>query len=307
MTELATDDPYCPLCKSNSIFYDFITGETVCNDCGYVYRKELLDRSPEWRAFNQVEADKLSRVGLPLTLRVHDRGLSTVIGTRNIDHKGNKLPPKRRNTFYRLRKWDNRSKNNDSLDRNLILALRQISQMCNKLCLPNSVMETSASIYREALRKDCIKGRTIKGTAAVSVYTACRLCRVSRNLADISQVSNIDKKNLARTYRYIIQHLDTEIPQTNIGKIISTLIQKLELSGNVEKISLDLLEIASRLKLTNGKRPSGIAGSIVYVASQIMSEKRPQKVIASKSQVTSVTIRNRYKEFLDHIEIEIRL
>ncbi|MBD3172815.1 transcription initiation factor IIB [Candidatus Bathyarchaeota archaeon] len=307
MKQQAKDNNKCPLCGTSKILQDPTTGEAICNSCGYVYQKEMLSTAPEWRAFNLKERQEKTRVGAPLTQTIHDRGLSTNIGYQNRDHTGRKLAPEQRNTFYRLRKWNRRSKKTSSSDRNLTQALGHISQIGNELGVPRNVTETGATIYRQALKKDCIKGRTIEGIAAVSLYIACRVCEIPKNLSDIAAMTNNDKKSLARDYRYLVNLLDKDIPRISTGKIVSKLVQQLELSGRVEKISLDILETASTLRLTNGKSPSGMAASIIYIACNIMDENRIQKDIAEKAQVTSVTIRNRYKELMSNLDIETSL
>lgn len=297
----------CPLCGANNILQDQTTGEAICKSCGYVYQKDTLSRTPERRAFTLKERQDRTRTGSPLTQMIHDRGLSTNIGYQNRDHTGRKLAPRQRNTFYRLRKWNRRSKKTSSSDRNLTQALSHISKMGNELGVPRNVTETGATIYRQALKKDCIQGRTIKGIAAVSLYIACRVCETPKNLSDIADATNTDKKSLGRDYRYIVNLLDKDIPRINTGKIISKLVQQLELSGSVEKISLEILDAAIELKITNGKSPSGMAGSIIYISCKVMGEKRVQEDIAERTQVTSVTIRNRYKELVSNLDLRIQI
>jgi transcription initiation factor TFIIB len=98
--------------------------------------------------------------------------------------------------------------------------------------------------------------------------------------------------------------LDREIPKTSTGKIISKLVNQLELSGRVEKFSLKLLDVVSELKLDSGKSPSGISAAILYTGCYIAGEKRTQQSIAEKARVSSVTIRNRYKDILENVTLD---
>ena len=68
-----------------------------------------MDKGPEWRAFTQEEKASRSRVGVPTSYSVHDKGLSTAIGRVDRDAFGRKLPLSTRLQMWRLRKWQIRS------------------------------------------------------------------------------------------------------------------------------------------------------------------------------------------------------
>ncbi len=296
----------CPICGSSDTIIDASTGETICRECGYVYTDKVLDRGQEWRAFNPQEREDRSRAGAPLTYTMYDKGLSTDIGQGYRDHKGKELDPEQRTRFYRLRKWNRRTKKT-SHHRNLSQALKHVSRLEDELGLPKNVAETSSLLYRKVLAENGVKGRTIEGIAAASIYMACRICGVPKNLGDISVAVNISRKNLARNYRYIYKLLDQEVPKISKGKLISKLVNQLGLSGNVEKTSLILLDVVSELRLDSGKSPSGIAAAVLYMGCLISGEKKTQEEIASRGNVTSVTIRNRYKDILENITLECML
>ncbi len=297
----------CPICGSNNTVTDVSNGETVCQKCGFVHTENVLDRGPDWRAFNLQEMKDNPRAGSPLTYTMHDKGLSTNIGYKNRDHTGRKLKPEQRTRFYRLRQWNRRTKKTGSHHRNLAKALKHVSRIENKLGLPKNVAETGSHIYRQVLKKDGVKGRTIKGIAATSIYMACRICGISKSLETIAETVNIPKKKVARNYRYMYRILDREIPKISTGKIISKLVNQMGLSGNVERISLILLDMVSDLKLNSGKSPSGIAAGILYIGCQVSGEKKTQQKISSRAHVSSVTIRNRYKDIMEHIVLEYAL
>ena len=61
----------------------------------------------------------------------------------------------------------------------------------------------------------------------------------------------------------------------------------------------------SKKNLTNGRSPAGIAASCIYISSRITNERLTQHQVAKVAQVTEVTIRNRYKELLEKLDIEV--
>jgi len=70
---------FCPECGSTRLMRDYECAELVCMDCGYVIAAKIADRGPEWRAFDDEQRAKRTRVGAPLTYTIHDKGLSTMI------------------------------------------------------------------------------------------------------------------------------------------------------------------------------------------------------------------------------------
>lgn len=304
MVILQKNKEKCEVCKSVNIIMDPETGEKVCRDCGYVQSENALDTGPEWRAFNLKQREERTRTGAPLRLTIHDHGLSTSISRKNRDYAGRILKPVVRNQFYRLRKWNRRTKVTDSTQRNLAKALSYLTQLGNVLSIPQNVTETGAIVYRQVLKNGGTRGRTIKNLVVASLYIACRICKVSRSLKSFAEAANISKKEAARNYRYLHNLLGKDIPGISTGKVISNLIKQLKLSGKVERVALDLLGIAADMKLTSGKSPTGIAAACIYVGCRITGEKTTQHSIASKAMITEVTIRNRYKELVKKMDIE---
>jgi transcription initiation factor TFIIB len=292
----------CTDCGNSNLLRDYETGELICQACGIVVSDALLATGPEWRAFDQEQRDKLPRVGAPVTWTIHDKGLSTTIGWQDRDASGRKLSPEERARLYRLRKWHRRSKVSDSTQRNLAHALSEMSKISYKLNLPRNVIETSSMIYRRAIQKQLIRGRTIQSVAVASIYMACRQCGVIRTLEDVAGAANITKKEAARNYRFLLRELKPSVPQVNPRGYISKIVNKLALSGETERLAMAILNQASEMKLTSGRGPSGIAAACIYISSQLTDERRTQGEISKEAQVTEVTIRNRYKELAQRLD-----
>jgi transcription initiation factor TFIIB len=297
----------CEECGSSNLLRDYETSELICQACGIVVTNTELSTMPEWRAFDQQQRDKLPRVGAPVTWTIHDKGLSTTIGWQDRDASGRKLSPEERARLYRLRKWHRRSKVSDSTQRNLAHALSEMSKISNKINLPRNVIETSSMIYRRAIQKQLIRGRTIQSVAVASIYMACRQCGVIRTLEDVAGAANITKKEAARNYRFLLRELKPSVPQVNPQGYISKIVNKLALTGDTEKLAMAILTQASEMKLTSGRGPSGMAAACIYISSQLTDERRTQGEIAKEAQVTEVTIRNRYKELAQRLDFNVTI
>jgi len=73
----------CPNCGSTHLLRDVEQGEVVCTVCGLVIDMDLMDRGPEWRAFDDDQRTDRVRVGAPVTYTIHDKGLMTTIDWRD--------------------------------------------------------------------------------------------------------------------------------------------------------------------------------------------------------------------------------
>ena len=297
----------CPECGSDRLMKDYDTAEIVCMSCGVVLDEKIADNGPEWRAFNAEQREKRNRVGAPLTFTIHDKGLSTMIDWQNKDIYGKKLTPAQRNQVYRLRKWQRRIRVSDATERNLAFALSELSKMTSTLNLPKNVLETASVIYRKAVKKKLIRGRSIQGVTAAALYMSCRQCEVARTLEEVANASTLSKKEIGRSYRFIVKELDTFVPPVPPLSYISKFSNQLGLAGRTESIALEIMRVAQIAKLTSGRGPTGIAAAATYIASVLAGEKRTQREIAESANVTEVTIRNRYKELVELLDINVMM
>jgi len=311
MKEEVTPQPtrirQCPECGSTRLMRDYECAEIVCMNCGFVVAAKLTDRGPEWRAFDDEQRAKRARVGAPLTFTIHDKGLSTMIDWHDRDIYGKRLSPGQKAQIYRLRKWQRRIRVSDATERNLAFALSEISKIANNLSLPKNILETASIIYRKAVKERLIRGRSIQGVTAAAIYVACRQCGLARTLEEIAQASNINKKEVGRSYRFLVKELDYFIPPLKPSQYITKFSNQLTMQGKVEEIAHKILSAAKDLKLTSGRGPTGIAAAASYIASVLTGERKTQREIAEIAQVTEVTIRNRYKELVERLQFVISL
>jgi len=295
----------CKACKNDVFVLDEFRGEKICSICGLVLKSKIIDPGPEWRAFDADQKKKRTRVGAPLTYTIHDKGLSTIIDFRDRDVFGRKISPRIKAQVYRLRKWQRRIRVSDAMERNLTFALSELDRMASALSLPKNLRETASKIYRNAVKNHLIRGRSIEGVAAASIYASCRLCKIPRTLQEIAEVARVDKKEIGRCYRFISHKLALNAGPTSPVEYISRFASGLKLSGKCQSTARHILQVASKKGLTSGRGPTGVAAAALYLASVLEKERRTQRDIAKIAQVTEVTVRNRFKELISKLNINI--
>ncbi|MHA2407784.1 MAG: transcription initiation factor IIB [Candidatus Ranarchaeia archaeon] len=303
----AVDEPTkCPECNSTHLTRAYNRGELVCEECGLVLDENYIDQGPEWRSFNAEQREKRARTGAPMTYTIHDKGLSTDIGWKNKDAYGKSIPTRNRAQVYRMRKWQRRTRISNARERNLATALGELDRIASAMGLPRNVRETAAMIYRKAMSKNMIRGRSIENTVAASIYCACRQCGVPRTLGEVASSTRCSKKEIGRTYRILIRTLKLKLEVTHPEDYISRFCSKLRLSGEVQAKVAKILRGASDKELISGRGPIGITAAAIYMAAILCNERRTQKEITVVTCVTEVTIRNRYKELQDKLGITIQ-
>lgn len=304
---LQPEQTMCPECNNKKLIHDNERGEIFCQNCGFVIDKDIIDRGQEWRAFDSDQRDKRSRTGPPTTPTIHDGGLSTTIDWRNKDSRGKDIPSKNRAQYHRLRKWQRRIRVSNATERNLAFALSEQERMSSAMGLPRNIREVAAVMYRHSVDKNLIRGRSIEGVAAAALYAACRRSLIPRTLDEIAEVSRVSRKEIGRTYRFIARELRLGIRSTSPVDYIPRFCSGLNLDGEIQCRATEILNQANKLELLSGRGPTGVAAAAIYISSIIYGKRRTQREVAEVAGVTEVTIRNRYKELAEKLDIEIIL
>jgi len=293
----------CEICGGNSWDADNIRGETVCSDCGFVAAENMIDPGAEW--VNHSNGDDRSRVGAPSTLTLSDKGLSTEIRRADLTSGGARkhgLSGKALRDWRRRQRIDQRSKTRDSRSRNLSVAMQFIRDRGD---LPPQIEQEAASLYRHSVERGLVTGRSIRGVTAACVYIAAREAKIPRKIEDIGEsfdmVSDVEVKELKRTIRLVARNLGTHHitgPEEYFEKFHSDLGLPPAVLGGAR-------EIWSRVKDNlswQGKKPSGIAGVVLYYASQNSTSPRTQSEVCSVSGISEVTLRGLLKILNQMIE-----
>ena len=292
MDDIPISKQRCPSCTKTKMILDEDKGELFCGFCGYVTPEQVVQDGPEWRSFSADGGDR-SRVGAGTSITMHDMGLSTVIGTQNKDATGKPLDSSMKKSINRLRTWDSRSQAHTSVERNLRQALSEMDKLQDKISLPSPVTEKAAYIYRKAIEKKLVKGRSIQGLVAACVYAACRNTETPRTLEDVASGINIRRKDVARCYRLIFRELDLKIPVADPVKGVSRIASIAGLGEKTKRKAIELLNKAKKIGMVAGKDPMGIAAAALYLSCISTGGSKTQKEISIASGVTEVTIRNR--------------
>ncbi|MBN1503034.1 hypothetical protein JW930_05810 [Candidatus Woesearchaeota archaeon] len=294
----------CPECKDENLAWNKEKGEIVCRSCGLVLDDRLFDFGQEWREFDDDATEKRRRTGAPLTYTKEDQGLGTEIGSKQDLYK---LKSKKdKSKFYRLRLWQRRV--STAIEANLRIALSEIKRISSVLTLPAYVEEEISKIYTHAVQRGLVRGHSTEAVVAGVVYAVLRMYDIPRTLNEVSEVTGIDKKKVAKNFKYVSRNLNIKTLPIDPLNYISRFASELRLKPKTHTKAIDIVQKATRKQLVSGRSPKGIAAGALYIASKIHNERKTQAEIAKVADVTEVTVRNSYKELtsgLDFLNEEI--
>jgi len=275
---------------------DAVTGEITCSNCGVVLLEKAVDLGRENIGQTMDEYNNNSRTGQKTSLKMADRGLSTMIQAQNRDSTGRTLSAENRRSFYRLRMWDRNSKAAHG-KQSFVKAFTFLDGLRSKLGLPEHVVEKSAYLFRKVEQRKMLRGRSSLPVMCAIVYMACRIEDTPRTLNDIANAAGIKKKIIRRVYRTLFANLDdVHSISYSPSEFVSRMSSEARLSEKTMRDARKILEFGHKRGITSGKHPMSMAAAAVYLAVQDNHEKVSQTRIAQISGISAVTIRNRVKE-----------
>jgi transcription initiation factor TFIIB len=248
------------------------------------------------------KSDKKGRGGAPMSIQKFDKGLTTNVGEISDIYK---LEAGQTRKFLRLKKWQERV--STSIERNLRLAMAELRRVASFLNLPSVVRDESSRVYNFVLQRGLVRGRSMESVIAACIYAACRSYNIPRTLDEIAGASDVERKEIGRTYRFIVRKLKIKVKPSSPKDYISRFASILHLSPKTQNEALKILKKADISELTSGRGPAGIAAAALYVAALMNDEKKTQREVADVAGITEVTIRNRYKELIDRLDLEDKL
>jgi len=270
------------------IIFDSERGEYVDTETGEVIEDRVVDLGPEWRVYDQ----ELQRTGSPLTLTVHDHGLSTTIGYEKV---------KDRIKLMKMRKLQ-RSVRVSNRDRKLVTLLTVLNSEASKLGLPDHVRETAAFLLRKVVEKGLERRIDPLVLVIAVLYYSCQVNNVPLYLQEFKKRFGISSSDFWKVMRRIKDAIPEFRPTTfRPTKYIPKIIDKLHLPLIVGTKAAELVEYMYRNGLTSGKSYLSLSAAAVYLMSVLFDNRRTQKEIGMIIGIGDVTIRNAYKAIVEKL------
>lgn len=287
-------DSSCPECNGQ-IQCD--RTERICQDCGLIVAVVDIDSGPEWRSFDgDSDGTDPRRTGAPLTRSRHDGGLSTRIG-----HGGDvRVTGRKRRQFSRLRTQHQRAQCRSKAERNQRDVFMQIRRLTASLSLPSSTCERACMLFRSAQNEGLIRGRSLEGFTAATVYAACRIDDYPRTIAEILEASRASEDELKAAYDALNRDLGLPVGPIDPGVYVPRFGTRLGLPVSVRLRAESLVRDARGAGTIGGRNPSGVAAACLYTAAHEHGTELTQKEAAAVADVSVATIRSMVEGLREH-------
>lgn len=282
----------CPSCQGK-IISDLDRGEIICSHCAIVIDESFYAiNSENVDFFSNFENDGIRE---PTSLMMYDIGLPTFIDKKNVDAAGKHIHGY--SEFEKLRRLNKFTISNDSKTRNLNKAIREIRRISEILGISSSIAERASYIYRKALNKKLIRGRSITGIVAATIYIACKDAGVFFPIDRIDRLGeNCNRKNVIHYYKLLLRQMKINVGVPDPIQYVSRIAARAKLSGKVERKALEILSQLEGTPVLSGKKPASVAAASLYLAALIAGEHTTQLRVAIASELTTITIRKRCLE-----------
>ena len=101
----------------------------------------------------------------------------------------------------------------------------------------------------------------------------------------------------------LILELQLKLPNIDTTKCIARVANKANISEKTKHQAMTLMNDVVKNGISAGKDPMGLAASVLYASCIKTGERKTQVDLANAAQITGVTIRNRFKDLKNRLEL----
>ncbi|MFX0065200.1 MAG: hypothetical protein ACFFC7_23760 [Candidatus Hermodarchaeota archaeon] len=186
------------------------------------------------------------------------------------------------------------------------MAYLELRRLSSQLSLSSEIAKMALiKYYKRAREIGLLKGRTIEAMSAACLYLSARDEGATKSLREIISVSNLELNELSASVRLIIERLGIRPKQTNFALECHRLGTLLNMTPQTSNEAVKIIEKAQQAGLTIGKNPASVVSAAIYIAGNQTGERRTQDQIAKAANTTAVTIRNRFKEIVKKLNLDV--
>lgn len=172
----------------------------------------------------------------------------------------------------------------------------------SNLGLPEPAVHQAKQIYQLSYKNDLYRGRPLNSILGASLYISSLLIEDPRTPSRISESFEIDENELFDTYRHFKKNLDIPVPIAEPTSYLNEIQEELEISDDIVDRAEEIIELSRETNYISGKSSTGVAAAAIYIAANEADRDITQKELSEAVGVTTVTIRNRYKDQKEIIE-----
>ena len=313
----------CKACGGKDYILDQSTGELCCTICGSVERTMALVnvQSGGYGYENQMKSLQTETTRYGLGTSYGQLGSHVVKDTRKMD-------PNERIDYFRKKRLQRQS---HSVNRTLVTGRDEINGICQILKLPSLISNQATQYFTVAYKEhNVVRGRSIFSVALACVYLACREHSVPKTIKQFkttfkerftspstptsrssTRIAGTSRNNsIAGIIRLLINKGVANPRKKSTCVDYAKRLQKDEWfqeNYGARKFFSQITQLHDTERVFYGKSPIGGAAACLYITSKIFDLNLTQVEISQAITATEVTIRNRTKDIIKKVIIEVLL
>ncbi|KAA8493839.1 Transcription factor IIIB 90 kDa subunit [Porphyridium purpureum] len=179
---------------------------------------------------------------------------------------------------------------------------RIIQRLISTLRLHPTHVESAVRVYRQLVEKNFNKGRRVNTVCCACIYVVCRMHEKPYMLIDFSDMLGLNLFELGRTFMQLNRTLLFHLPLVDPSLFVHRYSAKLEFGTDEQshQVGTSALRLIAKMKrdwMTHGRRPAGICGAAIYLASKIHGFERTFKQVGDAVRMGPSVISERIREF----------
>jgi transcription factor IIIB subunit 2 len=189
----------------------------------------------------------------------------------------------------------------ESREQTLYKAEQRMRALANSMKLHATHAEQGMRYFKIALDRKFNQGRRSQYVVASSLYLVCRIHKTSHMLIDFSDKLKINVFTLGQTFLKLRRVLSVNLPIIEPEIYIRRFAMELDFGAQTEKVAKDASRLVQRMDrdwLSSGRRPAGLCGAALFIASRMNNFDRRVKEIVYYVKVSDVTVKKRYRSLL---------
>lgn len=176
---------------------------------------------------------------------------------------------------------------------------RRIRELASTLKMGTSVVDNACQLFRMAVERNFHKGRRMANVCCACVYVVCRRNKTPHMLIDFADVLETNVYVLGHTFLKLVQLLSLGIPIIDPSLYIHRFASNLEFDDKTHAVAMSALRLLARMRrdwMSYGRRPAGLCGAALIIASRMHNFYRSQSEVVRVVRIGNVALRERLQE-----------
>lgn len=178
-------------------------------------------------------------------------------------------------------------------------AKRKINQIGNSLKLKGCFQDEALKFFILASQRGFINGKKLLNLCVSSLYAVCRRKKTHHLLIDFSDITQIQANKIGTIFIKFKRLLNISIPVIDPSLYIERFVSRLQIGNKTQRVGMSALRLIARMKrewVSTGRRPSGLCGAAILLASKLHGIRKTEKEIGDIVRIGNLVIKSRLKE-----------